>query len=424
MFEMRTAAAALVLGIAACSPYSGGAAFHCETDAQCSGGPSGGRCELLTGFCSFADPACNSGHRYGSSSGGLSDVCVGDEPPGDGSVDSSIDSPPALPCFGTPLVACLTTLPSQALALPAAINTMTDCQQVLPQTNGPELCVIAGTSVTVPATTRVTGPRGLVVVSTSTITVDGSLDASSTALVPGGGANPSSCPAAGTGSSDAGGGAGGAGGGFATQGGDGGRGDENDNGMPAGKASGGVAAATQTTAVLRGGCRGGNGGDGNGGFTTGSNGGGAVYLIAASSITVSTNGGVYASGGGGGGGPACGGGGGGGSGGMIGFDAPAITIDGKVAANGGGGGGGGGSTGASLAGTDGTTTMYNTRAPGGAPGGGNGVAGGLGSALGNLTGAIGANGDCGGGGGGGGIGVVWTHGTVTGTQISPAPTAQ
>ena len=36
---MRLAAAMLAVGITACSPYGGGAAFHCETDAQCAGGP-------------------------------------------------------------------------------------------------------------------------------------------------------------------------------------------------------------------------------------------------------------------------------------------------------------------------------------------------------------------------------------------------
>ena len=90
MGTMRLAVCALIVGISACSPFSGGAAYHCERDDQCTGGPGAGHCEL-TGFCSFDDPACASGQRYGSSSGTLSNVCVGDEPPPDAAIDASID---------------------------------------------------------------------------------------------------------------------------------------------------------------------------------------------------------------------------------------------------------------------------------------------------------------------------------------------
>lgn len=95
----------MVAWIAACSPFGGGA-FQCETDAQCTGGPAAGRCQLLTGFCSFVDGACASGQRYGAASGSLSNVCVGDEPlvdaPGDvtGSESVLLDAPldaPAVP---------------------------------------------------------------------------------------------------------------------------------------------------------------------------------------------------------------------------------------------------------------------------------------------------------------------------------------
>lgn len=428
MVVMRLAAAAFAVGITACSPYGGGAAYHCETDAQCAGGPSGGRCEPTTGFCSFADSACGSGQRYGSASGSLSGVCVGDEPEIDagidGSIDGSVDAPPSALCLGTPLRVCLTTTPTQPLVFGATINTQNDCAQIVTQTNGPDLCVIAGTTVTAPGATRVTGTRPLVVVATDTMTIQGSLDASSAPGTAAAGANPAACAMAGTGADDTGGGAGGAGGSFGAKGGDGGRGDENNNGNPAGQAAGGIAAGPQISDVVRGGCGGGNGGDAGAGRGTGSAGGGVVYLIAGTSITIATNGGVFAAGAGGGAGPACGGGGGGGSGGMVGLDAPTITITGKVAANGGGGGGGGSSSTAAALGANGTTTMWNTRAAGGASPGGNGVAGGQGSAIGNLTGEKGTNGDCGGGGGGGGVGVVWTHGTVTGTQISPPATAK
>ena len=53
------------------------AAFRCSSSEQCTGG---GICQS-TGFCSFGDPACASGQRYGVASGDLSGVCVGSEPP-------------------------------------------------------------------------------------------------------------------------------------------------------------------------------------------------------------------------------------------------------------------------------------------------------------------------------------------------------
>src|SRR5947207_2492920 len=106
---MGLATAMLVVGITACSPYGGGGAFHCELDAQCAGVGPGARCEMTSGFCSFSDPECGSGQRYGSSSGGLSGVCVGDEPEVDAGIDGQIDGPPGSLCLGTPLRICLTT---------------------------------------------------------------------------------------------------------------------------------------------------------------------------------------------------------------------------------------------------------------------------------------------------------------------------
>jgi hypothetical protein len=427
MGTMRLAACALTLAISACSPWSGGAAFHCETDAQCTGGPGAGRCEMLNGFCSFEDSECTSGQRYGSSSGSLSGVCVGEEPPIDAPLDITVDTPDgyvadARQCFGTPINICLTSVPANPVNLPATINTDSGCTQVVPQPGGIDLCVVAATTITVTGPTHATGSRPLVLVATEAIDVQSTLDASSTPTAAGAGASSAACTLAPAGGDDQGGGAGGAGGSYQAKGGDGGRGDENSDGNPAGKAPGGVAGATQTTAIIRGGCKGGDGGTAGAQRGVGSPGGGAVYLIAGTSITVATNGGVYAAGGGGQFGNNCDGGGGGGSGGMIGFDAPTITIAGKVAANGGGGGGGGGTGTAGNNGGDGTTVTYNMRALAGPPGAGNGGAGGQGSALGNTTGGNGANANCGGGGGGGGVGFVWTHGAVTGTQISPAAT--
>ena len=87
--------AAVLVGLAACSPYGSGGAFQCDRDDQCTGG---GTCEA-NGLCSFGDRDCVSGRRYGELAGGLSNVCVGDEPvdggieaPGDVAADAAADA--------------------------------------------------------------------------------------------------------------------------------------------------------------------------------------------------------------------------------------------------------------------------------------------------------------------------------------------
>ena len=66
--------AALLLG--ACR---GGGEFTCADDQACAGVGPEARCEG-NGWCSFADEACGSGHRYGDHAGdGLGGVCVGEE---------------------------------------------------------------------------------------------------------------------------------------------------------------------------------------------------------------------------------------------------------------------------------------------------------------------------------------------------------
>lgn len=58
---------------AACSPAS---IFACSDDAQCNDGV----CQLDVGYCSFPDPTCDSGQRYGDYAGdGLAKECVGDD---------------------------------------------------------------------------------------------------------------------------------------------------------------------------------------------------------------------------------------------------------------------------------------------------------------------------------------------------------
>lgn len=357
-------------------------------------------------------------------------------------------------CYGAgAVIVCLTTAPTQPLVLPGGTNPFDTgatgaCTQIVGQTNGPSLCVLAGTTVTVNGTFYAIGSMPLVLVGATAVNVTGTgtVDVSST-FSPrrkGAGANATSCAPPAAGASDRGGGGGGAGGSFGTVGGTGGTGDLNSNGPPLGVARGGVAAAVDVPHHLRGGCPGGTGGDGDdptidpgrnpGG--AGGDSGGAVYLMAGTSITIDGN--VFASGSGGGtiaGQSGTGncvpgnggfeqGGGGAGTGGMIGLAAPTISISGRVAANGGGGGGGGGCLGGTPGG-DGTTTMWNAQAAAGAGDApGEGANGGLGTALGVTTGVAGVAANAGGGGGGGGLGVVWIDGTVQGgAMVSPAPSA-
>lgn len=360
--------------------------------------------------------------------------------------DDMASTPPPIDarlCFGGGLLKnlCLTAAPTGDVTLSSAIDTGTTgtCTQVLQQagspTTAPELCVIAGKTITVQGTVTVQGARALVLLGAETVTVAASsvLDASSTTADPqriGAGANPGGCSKAGIGDSSSSGAGGGAGGSFATQGGKGGRGNLNAGGGPQNASQGGNPGATQPTpTVLRGGCPGGKGGDGqnnNGGV--GGNGGGAVYLIAGTSIAITGD--VFASGAGGDGTPNNAGrqqgGGGGGSGGMIGLEAPAITVGGRVVANGAAGAGGGATTGGKP-GSEGTTTSWNMRATPGGPGtdcsGAALASGSQGTAINASDKLDGGESACGGGGGGGGLGIVTTYGALSGgTMISPAPT--
>lgn len=394
--------------------------------------PDGLTCNQLSGRC---EPP---------GAGPVADAAVGDGaavPDGQGSTDGAQPGD-ARVCFGAGLNVCLAAPPTQALTLSAAINTdaAATCTRVLPQpgspTSAPELCAIAGTTVVVSGTVMVTGSRALVVIGSDSVTVMGTLDASSTT-----GSNPrrrgaagnlGACPVPTAADSSTGGGGGGAGGSLSTKGGNGGRGNLNATGSPPVASNGGVAGAALSAApaVLRGGCPGGSGGSGQLGTAgpAGGDGGGALYLIAGSSIAI--NGDVFASGGGGGATPSTmgveQGGGGGGTGGMIGLDAPSIMVTGRVVANGGAGGGGGGLSTGGNAGGDGTTTNWSARAAAGNPGTGGAGAlgtGGPGTAAGQITGIDGATADGGAGGGGGGLGIVVVYGALSGgAMVSPPPT--
>jgi hypothetical protein len=334
-------------------------------------------------------------------------------------------------CFGELSPVCLpsaptgdVTLMSMSMGFPPApdLDTGKDMRCiVVQQPDGPELCVIAGATITVPGMLHPTGKRPLVLIGTESVTIGGTLDVSTTTSGiggggPGPGANDPACASGLDGVSGTNDGGGGAGGSFGDQGGAG--------GASFGASAGGMPGAALAKPIwLRGGCAGGRGAKRTQGSTSapGGSGGGAVAVISGRLITVS--GAIYAAGlGGDGGASPYGGGGGGGTGGMILLDAPTLMVGGVLAANGGGGGGGGDQSDGNY-GQDGPKSKYTDAAVGGpAVGAGHGGAGGTGGSIGKpATAGMTPTTSGGGGGGGGGAGVIWVHGALTGSKISPAP---
>jgi len=135
------------------------ACFHPTFDHPACGPadacPDGQACNQMTGFCE-------------ARAGGID---AGDAMPGDamGSSDAQL-------CFGGGLVkVCLSSPPNRAVSY--ATDTLLDttgsanCTQTIAQADGPELCVIAGTTVTIGVTLTVIGSRALVLVATDSLTV-------------------------------------------------------------------------------------------------------------------------------------------------------------------------------------------------------------------------------------------------------------
>jgi hypothetical protein len=351
----------------------------------------------------------------------------------DGHVDPHDDAAPdahpdAANCYGGGLATiCLTTPPSgdYTVSTPTTVATDTQCTQVVAQSGGPELCVIAGIHIDISSTLDATGTRPLVLVATTSLAVEGKIDVSSYRLQSGGtvvgehvGAGEASgalCGAPTAGGNDANAGAGGGAGG--TFGGQGGAGAVGRNG--AGGTAGAPATVGPAPTFVRGGCAGTAGGDAgaNAGGLPG-HGGGAVYLIAGGQIMVS--GVITASAQGGYGGKLGSGGGGAGAGGLIGLDAPQIANTGTIFANGGGGGEGGGQTG--IGGNGDSALTATTPAAGGTfnTNGGDGGAGSVGT---TLTGGPGLTNNNGAGAGGGGAGVIYVFpSTNLGGTVSPPAT--
>lgn len=359
-----------------------------------------------------ASPAC-------SNILGIEDFSLG----GDAAVEIDAPGPDAQLCYGAGLAPiCLTNPPTGAKTLDVALDTSmaTTCTEVIAQTamGAPELCVIAATSITVSSTVAVSGTRPLMLLATDTITIGGTLDVSSrrspARIGPGGnfaGCGAGTLPANNTTAA-----AGGAGGTFGTKGANGGDGDA--GGVAT---ANGIAPAVLALTFVRGGCKGQDGGDSANQGGLGGTGGGAAYLYAGTSIDIAGN--IFASGAGAAATGLHAGGGGGGAGGLIGLEAPTITLGGILAANGANASAGSGTTTVGAAGTDGATTTYNvqpaatTNASSGATGG-RGATGAAAATVGSNSVVSGAAG----GGGGGGFGIIWVKGTFTGTMVSPAIT--
>jgi hypothetical protein len=331
------------------------------------------------------------------------------------------DSMPGESCFGTGLaIVCYpdADVPTgEYRPQPGSLSTGVDanCDRILTQTAGPDLCVKHAATIVIEGNVAWTGSRPLVLLATETITIAASavLDVSR-----GAGGSGTGCMSPSTGDPDlatgasAGAGGGGAGG-FSIGGGFGGNGQ--------GVGDGGTAGGMIELVAVRGGCpgaKGGNSSAGDGG-TRGDPGGG-VYLIAGDAIQI--DGDVLANGGGGKGGANKAGGGGAGSGGLIGLDAPTVTMgsNATLSANGGGGGEGGGG---GNPGDDGDDALaYDDRADGGNTNS-NGSNGGYGSIDTNAPTGGQMSGD-GGGGGGGGAGYIRVFATTKAlnTKISPPAT--
>jgi hypothetical protein len=293
----------------------------------------------------------------------------------------------------------------------------------LSQGTGPEACLLWADSVSVaPGVTVIAvGSRPLVFASAQTISISGTVDASSRRGVQeGAGADFGSCALASGPQRDIGGAGGAAGGSLAGVAGNGGVGDQDSSlGFDGEGAPGIASAAVGRPTFLRGGCPGGDGADESASSLSGSGGdrgssGGAVAFFAAESFSLEGGGSIRVTGAGGGGGEVQAGGGGGGSGGMLLIESGVVTINGTLGANGGGGGEGGvrlnGFSRTGDRGADGALL------PSGAPGG-TGLSfagdGGIGSSLASLAGGVGADANGGGGGGGGSAGYIILRGAVS-----------
>jgi hypothetical protein len=297
-----------------------------------------------------------------------------------------------------------------------------------------DVAIFVVNSLTIDAgvTVRIKGSRSVIIVSRTTIMVNGAIDASADKAKPGpGGYSPGkddgdhaeSCFSGGGsgGADDSFDGGGGGGGGFGSAGQAGGKG----NGRSGGAGGAKIPAPTGNPLIpLRGGCGGGAGGGTSKDGGSGGGGGGAIQLAANTLITIN-GGGIRVSGGGGDGGHRGDAGGGGGSGGAILLQSPRVLINGApLTANGGGGGAGCENDDVKDA-EDGENGHHDARAASGGttPASGAGGNGGDGAVEG-IEALRGFDGSSNGGGGGGGVGVIFVSSPFYANSGFSSPAAQ
>ncbi|MEO6418570.1 MAG: hypothetical protein ABIP39_04145 [Polyangiaceae bacterium] len=315
-----------------------------------------------------------------------------------------------------------------------SISTDSGCDATLSQGGGaPQLCIKKYSTVSISAGVKltVTGARALVLVATDDMSIAGTIDFGGKGAAAGPGASTSD----GTGGTSAQSADGAGGGGHATLGAAG----SSNIAAGAGGTAGTMFGVASLVPLIGGAGGGANGAGGGGPQAAGGGGGGAAQLVSCKSFTLASTGVLQGGGGGGAGGPGsllaavqAGGGGGAGSGGAILIEAPAVTIAGTIAANGGGGGGGGlrGNLGtAGAAGQPGQDGKASTvAATGGTSNAESGIggAGGVGATA-PVVGAAPTVSTGSAGGGGGAVGIVRVNvrsghaPTITGT-ITPAST--
>ena len=279
-----------------------------------------------------------------------------------------------------------------------------------------QVCILYAQSIKIDSgvTLSAHGNNVLVLISTSSIDIEGSLDVASH-VGAGGQVGPGPNNGRCDGGNNANGNGGGQGGSNGTRAGNGGNEEGTNN-------TAGIAGAAIAPVALARGC---NGSDGSG--SGGSHGaGGGVVLLAAPQMTIGDAGRIDASGASGtGAGAGRHGGGGGGSGGMIVIDAAAIAVtgSGQLFANGGHGGGGSSFFNAGASGSDPTGAGSGGSAGTAGGSGGDGGAGAFGATP-AAPGIDGQSNTDGGGGGGGGAGFVLVHsGTSLAGNPNVSPTA-
>jgi uncharacterized membrane protein YgcG len=293
----------------------------CTSDGDCPAEVP--RCDTTTGGCvecldssECGDLTCNANNQCAA--------CTVDDECADGFCVGGSCRTTIVPKYLPEVCDTIEVDPLELVSFNTTIEG-TICTQIIAQANGPDVCIIHASSISIAATesVKIRGSRALVLVADGDITIDGTLDLSGDKDVsgPGGGKLTGGSPS-GT--------SGGGGGGFAGAGGAGG------TTIAGGAANGGAAIDPLALPVLEGGTA------ANG--STGGGAGGALMLVSCrGAIRVS---GLIDLGGGGGGGGASNngvvtrGGAGGGSGGFGLFQAVTFEVTGQIFANGGGGGGG------------------------------------------------------------------------------------